>query len=178
MVIATGALPSRPDIPGSDGDNVVVGEDVLNGTVEVGKKVVVVDSVNYRRGPSIALFLAEWGKDVEILTEGSYVGYRMESKNFAFLSQQLFDKGVVLTPHTKVKAIEGNRVIACNVFTMAERVIDGVDTVVVVTPGRPNDRLYRELEGQVTEMHLAGDCIAPRDIEAAVLEGHRVGRML
>jgi hypothetical protein len=48
----------------------------------------------------------------------------MESKNFAFLSQQLFDKEVMLTPHTRVKAIEGNRIIACNIFTMAERVID------------------------------------------------------
>ena len=101
----------------------------------------------------------------------------MESKNFAFFSQQLFDKEVMLTPHTRVKAIEGNRIIACNMFTMAERVID-VDTVVVVTSGRANDWLFHALRGRVKEIHLAGDCIAPRYIEAAVLEGHRVGRRL
>ena len=178
VVIATGALPSLPDIPGGDGPNVVTVQDVLNGTVEVGQRVVVVDYVNHERGPSMADFLAEREKDVEILTEGSYVGYRMIRQNYTFLYQRLFDKGVILTPHTVVRAIEGSRIITCNVFTMAERVIDGVDTVVMVTPGRANDRLFHELKGRVKEIHLAGDCVTPRDTEAAILEGHRVGRML
>jgi len=49
---------------------------------------------------------------------------------------------------------------------------------VVVTAGRANDRLFHALKGKVREVHLVGDCLAPRDVEAAILEGHRVGRTL
>ncbi|HZU17732.1 MAG TPA: mycofactocin system FadH/OYE family oxidoreductase 2, partial [Candidatus Dormibacteraeota bacterium] len=47
------------------------------------------------------------------------------------------------------------------------------DHVVVADHGRPEEQLYLALKGRV-EVHRAGDCVAPRRAENAVVEGHRV----
>jgi hypothetical protein len=51
-----------------------------------------------------------------------------------------------------------------------------VDTVVLVAGGQADDLLYRSLEGRIDELYAVGDCLQPRDVEAAVYEGHKAGR--
>ena len=41
-----------------------------------------------------------------------------------------------------------------------------------------NDALFRELDGDGLELQRIGDCVAPRGVEHALFEGHRVGRLL
>jgi len=53
-----------------------------------------------------------------------------------------------------------------------------VDTVVLATGQIANDRLYGLLKGKVAELYAVGDCVAPRDVEAAIYEGQKVGRKL
>jgi len=43
---------------------------------------------------------------------------------------------------------------------------------------RSTDALYRSLKGQVAELHAIGDCVAPRGVHHAILEGTRVGRQI
>ena len=50
--------------------------------------------------------------------------------------------------------------------------------VVFATPGRADDALVAALAGSAPELHAIGDCYTPRDVEAAILEGHRIGRAL
>ena len=42
-------------------------------------------------------------------------------------------------------------------------------------PGRTETTIERELEGWPSEVHLAGDCLAPRTAEEAVPEGLQAG---
>ena len=74
MVVATGSLSASLDVPGINGKNVVQANDVLTGKVETGQKVVVVGGRGL--GCDVALFLAEKGKDVSIITR-SKVGRDM-----------------------------------------------------------------------------------------------------
>jgi thioredoxin reductase len=175
VVLATGSLPSRPDIPGVDAPHVVTAADVLGGTAEVGESVLVVDHVNRHNGPTTACQLAELGKRVEIVTQGPFIGHKLEIQNFTFQHQRLFGLGVVLTPHASVTAIEPGRVTLRNEFTGAERIIEGIETVVLATPGRADNRLLPDLRDKVKVLHVVGDCHSPRDAEAAILEGHRAG---
>jgi len=178
VVIATGALPSLPDIPGADGPNVVTAWDVLSERVQVGERVLLVDYLGYERAATVALFLAERGKQVEIVTEGPYVGHRTDEITRTFLYQQMLDNGVILTPRMQVIAIEEGGVVLRNVFTGAQYTTEGIDNVVAVTPGRANDHLFHALKDLVGEIHVVGDCYTPRDLEAAILEGQRIGRQL
>jgi hypothetical protein len=41
-----------------------------------------------------------------------------------------------------------------------------------------NDSLYFELKGKVDELYRVGDCVAPRKTDMAIIEGHRVGRLV
>jgi len=48
------------------------------------------------------------------------------------------------------------------------------DWVVCSVHQRPDDDLWRALEGAPFEVHRIGDCLAPRRAHAAVIEGNRV----
>jgi hypothetical protein len=90
--------------------------------------------------------------------------------------QRLFDKGIDVMAHTGVRAIGDHSLVTYNVYTDEEGAIEGVDTVVLVLGHRPNDDLYRALEGRVPELYQIGDSVAPRRVMDAIREGAEIGR--
>jgi hypothetical protein len=52
---------------------------------------------------------------------------------------------------------------------------DSVDTLVLALGHQSVTDLEQQLAGESCEMHLLGDCLAPRTAEEAVLEGLKVG---
>jgi dimethylglycine catabolism A len=178
VIVATGSSPHVPALPGLDGKHVVTDWDVLLDRVEVGERVVVVDDVHTERGLSTAEHLADRGRHVEVITRLFYAGQDVGVTSIAPLYARLFAKNVTLTPHTDLVAVEGSAVVVANVYTRAERRIEGVDTVVLSMGSRSTDTLYRALKGRVPALHAVGDCVAPRGIHQAILEGTRVARAL
>jgi dimethylglycine catabolism A len=94
------------------------------------------------------------------------------------LSTRLFRKGVTLTPHTALVAVEGSTVVVANAFTGAQHRIDGVDTVVLSMGSRSTDAISRALRNRGAARHAIGDGVAPRGIHQAILEGTRVARTI
>jgi hypothetical protein len=43
---------------------------------------------------------------------------------------------------------------------------------------RTEDSLYFSLKGKVKELYRIGDCVAPRKVDMAILEGDKVGRSI
>ncbi len=178
VVVATGSVPSRPALPGIDLPHVVTARDVLLERVDVRGRVIVLDDNAHQEGPSTAEFLADRGAEVEILSRLYIVGQDIDDTMRPHLYQRLLTKGVVLTPLTIVKAIEPGRLTVANVFSEQERVIEGVDYVVLAAGSRAAAGLWARLKGKVPELHAAGDCIAPRGLHDALLEGTRVARAI
>jgi mycofactocin system FadH/OYE family oxidoreductase 2 len=178
VIIATGSSPYVPALPGLDGKHVVTDWDVLLDRVAVGERVVVVDDVHTQRGLSTAEHLLDRGRRVEVISRLFYAGQDVGVTSIAPLYARLFAKDVTLTPHTDLVAVEGSTVVVANVYTRAERRIEGVDTVVLSMGSRSTDALYRALKGKVAALHAIGDCVAPRGIHQAILEGTRVARAL
>lgn len=175
VVVATGSHAYRPELPGLDGKHVVTDRDVLQDRVEVGDRVVVVDDVHTQQGLSTAEFLLQRGKRVEVVSRLFYPGQDVGVTSIVPLYSRLFAHGVTLTPHTDLVAVEGSTVLVANVYSGQERRLEGVDTVVLAMGSRSTDALYRALKGQVPELHAIGDCVAPRGVHHAILEGTRVG---
>jgi pyruvate/2-oxoglutarate dehydrogenase complex dihydrolipoamide dehydrogenase (E3) component len=138
----------------------------------------LVDDVHTEDGLSTAEFLLDLGKRVEVVSRLFYPGQDIGATAIVPLYTRLFEKGVTLTPHTELRAIEGSAVVVANVYTGAERRIEGVDTVVLSMGSRSTDALYRALKGRVPEVYAAGDCVAPRGVHHAILEGMRVARAI
>ncbi len=178
VVIATGSHPYIPLIPGVDGKHVVTDREVLLGRAPVGDRVILVDDVHTQQGLSTAEFLLDQGKRVEVISRLFYPGQDIGITSVVPLYARLFTKGVTLTPHTELRAIEGSTVVVANVYSGSERRIEGVDTVVLATGSRSTDHLYRTLKGQVHELHAVGDCVAPRGVHHALLEGTRASRAI
>jgi pyruvate/2-oxoglutarate dehydrogenase complex dihydrolipoamide dehydrogenase (E3) component len=178
VVVATGSHPYVPPVPGVDGKHVVTDRDVLSGETKVGTSVVVVDDVHTQEALSTAELLLDQGKRVEVISPLFYVGQDIGVTSIAPLYKRLCVRRVVLTPGTELRAVEGSAVIVANVYSGAERRIEGVDTVVLAAGSRSTDTLYRALKAQVAELYAVGDCVAPRGVHQAILDATRVARAI
>ena len=178
VVVATGSRPYIPPVPGIDGKHVVTDRDVLGGEATVGANVVVVDDVHTQEALSTAELILDQGKRVEVISPLFYVGQDIGVTSIAPLYTRLFTKGVVFTSCTELRAVEGSTVVVANVYSGAERRIESVDTVVLAAGSRSTDGLYRALKGHVPELCAAGDCVAPRGIHQAILDGTRAARAI
>jgi len=178
VVVATGAKPFIPEIPGANNHNVVEMRQVLLEEIEVGQNVLVVDYENHLYGLDTADFLADKGKKVELINESIYAGGGVDYHTIWVTYARVLSKGVILTPLTGVKEIRDKTVVVYNVLTNAERQIEGIDTLVVCTDGRADDSLYRSLKGKVKELHLVGQALSPRRMLDSAHDGARVGRRL
>ncbi|MFH0843857.1 MAG: FAD-dependent oxidoreductase, partial [Pseudomonadota bacterium] len=176
VVMATGSVPGKLDVPGGDRSTVVGVRDVLEEKVETGNHVVVVAKDKAMIGTSVADWLSERGKSVEVLESAIYVGTQIDQATLPMIYARLLKKGVRLTPMTRVKAIEEKAVIVANVLTGVERRIEPVDTVVLADVGTADDDLYRALKGEIKELFLIGAALAPRKLFDVIWDGARVGR--
>jgi mycofactocin system FadH/OYE family oxidoreductase 2 len=178
VVVATGSLPGKPKLAGSEMVKVVETRKVIEERVKVGNNILVVDEEYHMQPLEVADFLADRGARVEVVTETLFAGSVVDESTLSAIYDRLFNKGVVITPLTKVKEIKGDTVTVFNVFTKAEREIKGVDTVVIASSGKADDALYCSLKGQVKELHAVGQCVSPRQLRDSIWDGARVGRQL
>ena len=138
--------------------------------------MVGVDTLGRAEGPSVAEYLADLGKRLEIVCGLNYVGAEMPPITWHHQMEQLMTKGVTLTPMTGAWEVEENSIDVYNVITWEPRAIENMDTVVLASGGIGEDTMYHALDGKVPELYMVGDCYQPRDIELAVTDGHRVAR--
>jgi 2,4-dienoyl-CoA reductase-like NADH-dependent reductase (Old Yellow Enzyme family)/thioredoxin reductase len=171
-VVATGARPFIPEVDGSHTGHVIELREVLQEKAEVGQHVVVADYQNHMYGLDAADFLSERGKKVELVTESVYAGGMVDYHTLWVAYTRVLSKGVVVTPLTRIKEIRGKTVVVINVLTNAERLINGIDSVVFCTDGRADDALYRALKGKVKELYLVGRALSPRRLLDSVADGH------
>jgi 2,4-dienoyl-CoA reductase-like NADH-dependent reductase (Old Yellow Enzyme family)/thioredoxin reductase len=180
VVIATGANPFIPKIQGANHGNIKIVEmrEVVSGDQEVGQNVLIVDYENHLLGLDAAVFLADKGRKVELIHESVYAGGMVDYSTIKTMYTEALGKGVLMTPLTGLKEIQGRTIIVYNLLTNTEREIEGIDTVVVCTDGRANDDLYRSLRGKVKELYAVGQCVSPRKLLDSIADGNRVGRLL
>ena len=177
IVIATGAQPGYGllTIPGHDLPHVTNTRHILQGEQVQNKKVVILDETASHGVLSAAELLASQGNSVEVITEDWYVGRDLvATHDIVSWMQRVLAAGMQMTPHTTVTRIEPEQVIVTDRFLAGERAIPA-DVVVLGTYERPDQALYYALKGRVPRLYRAGDCIAPRRIEQAIMEGRQIG---
>ncbi len=180
VVIATGSFPKEKPFPGQyDSPQVVTTRQVLTGEAQTGDKVLLIDLDGHHQAAGTAELLAERGKTVHMITSALFVGSQLGPLQDIYLSRQrLAKKGVTFTADIAVLEIQGAMVKGLNVYSNELIDFEGYDTLVLAAGNRSDDGLYFALKGKVKELYRIGDCVAPRKTDMAVLEGHRVGRLL
>ena len=173
VIVATGSVPEPPMATGMDGPNVLSVWDALLGTKPVGRRVLVFDTDGRHKGVSTAEFLADQGKEVEIVTPWVSVGHFIGYTHWMGLHMRLRQKKIKCTPGYLLGGVKGRSVTLIDYFTQ-EAVTREVDTVVYSTCNSPEDGLYKSLKGKVKELFVVGDAWAPRTCLDAIRQAFDV----
>lgn len=175
VVVATGARPLVPDVPGVGAAHVVTALDVLSGAVTVTGRAVVIGGLDaHLAGPTAAEFLADQGCAVTLCNEHVDFAPGAEDGTRLALLHRLRGKDVTIERGHKLLAVTESGALVGETFARREREI--ADATVVLACGLvPDDSLATELRGRIPDVRLVGDALAPRRIMHATLDGARVG---
>lgn len=170
VVMATGARPIIPHMPGARGNNVVTAVEVLTGQKEVGETAIVIGGGMV--GCETAEFLAQQGKKVSIVEMLPRIGNDIVATNRPFTLARLRKAGIRMDTNARVEEItnKGVRVSRDGVSDFL-----GGDTVVLAVGFTANNELAQKLEGRVAALYSVGDCVQARMIREAIEKGFRVG---
>jgi len=176
VIIATGSVP-KPG-PGEGPGIFNVWQALLN-EPQVGKRVLFIDGDGHHQATATAELLAERGRQVHIVTSSPTICSELGPTQDQYLShQRLAQKGVTFTPDFAVVEIKGLEVRGLNFYSNEWLTFRDHDSVVYALGNRAEDGLYKALKGKIKELYRIGDCVAPRKIDMAILEGDRVGRII
>ena len=185
IVIAIGAEPIMPDVPGIGKVNVDSAINILSNIEKYkGKKAVVIGGGEV--GCETACYLADNGFEVtiiemldEILNENEITEIKLrlndliKTKNIKILTNSklnaITDEGVeIIVPYdTQMGLSEGGRQ-------------DGLkaDVVAIAVNQKPNNDLINMFTMKAEEFYIIGDCVSPARIKEAVESGENIGRII
>jgi len=195
VVVATGARPVLPDIPGIAGQNVVQAWDLLDGRAGTGERVVIVGGNAV--GLETALYLANQGT---LSSEALHFLMANRAESIETLTE-LLNRGIKEVTVVEMTKKAGNDIGLTTRWTvtgelkrLGVRVItetravgitpDGLeierkggidllaaDTIVIAAGSRSENSLVDKLKGLIPEVLMVGDAKTPRNALEAIREG-------
>ncbi|TYO98438.1 NADH:flavin oxidoreductase/NADH oxidase family protein [Geothermobacter ehrlichii] len=178
VIVATGAVPNRPQIPGIDNSNVIYHDDYLRDPsgVTLGQNVVIIGG---GEGAELAVSIRREGKDVTILEEGDAVAvvpYMHDLMRGMLLSLYMKQEGVNSITKAKVNCITPDGVEYTDGEGAKQKI--KADTIIIAAGRSGDDTLYNELKDKVEEVHIIGDAKEARSVAQAFDEAAYVARIV
>jgi 2,4-dienoyl-CoA reductase-like NADH-dependent reductase (Old Yellow Enzyme family)/thioredoxin reductase len=188
VVIATGSTPIRTgfqpytmkEVEGWEEPIVSTDQDIWEGKVEAGNRVIIADTLSFVEAPGLAEHLGKQGKKVEVITP--LANFAMETNlynHWDHLLPRVFSAGVKVSPFTWVRSVRGKLVTLYNVYNRRDLREEEVDNLVLITGRIQNDSLYMAFKDNVRETYTIGDArIAGARIGTAMYDAAKIGRGL
>lgn len=181
VVVAIGGAPVPRRFPGSDRAAVVDGCAVLRGDSSAGGRVVVIGGGLV--GCEVALHLAGQGSSVTVVTrrddfmgEGGDSGIGVEASNRAALLEMFDRYKVAVRTGMHVVGVDDDGVLFADAAGRQLRL--PADSVVISSGFRAQPEFAEELGRLGIPATSIGDCVQPRKIFDAILEGYNAGLRL
>jgi NADPH-dependent 2,4-dienoyl-CoA reductase/sulfur reductase-like enzyme len=171
VVIATGAIPYRPDFAQEGALQVVDAWQVLLGQATAGHSVVVIDWRADWIGIGIAEHLAQQGRSVRLAVNGIAAGETLPLYVRDQSAAQLHKLGVKVLTYMRLYGSDSDSVYLQHTGSGEAVVIDDVDTLVLCSGHTPVDGLSDALQALGFDAQVIGDAASPRTAEEAVYEG-------
>jgi NADPH-dependent 2,4-dienoyl-CoA reductase/sulfur reductase-like enzyme len=188
VVLATGAqpagtgfqkaLPQFESLPGIDAGNVFSVDEVMARSARPGEHAVVLDDIGHWDGLGTALYLAEAGHRVTVVTWLPVIGAELtRSSNDGPIRRRFKQLGVQTFTETALKEWRGAGATLVDLRD-GEEIVVAADSLVLATIPVAEDWLARELQDSGLEIHSIGDSVHPRRVHMAIHEGRKVGLTL
>ena len=188
VIIATGsrpttngfqrALPHIRTLPGAEQPHVTSAEAALDDRTPLGQRVLVVDDDGRWRGIGAALYLADRGHEVTLLTSALHAGHQLaHTSSIGLLYKDFATKGIEVIASSAALEIQAESVRVRNLINDEERDI-AADSVVLATMPEAADELATALAEADMPYHAIGDCVAPRLATMAIYEARKLALSL
>jgi pyruvate/2-oxoglutarate dehydrogenase complex dihydrolipoamide dehydrogenase (E3) component len=174
VIVATGAGPLIPDIPGINNPKVITVKDVLSCEVAVGQRILIVGGG--MAGAETADYLTSMATDITLLEMTEEIASDMVLWQKEFLMERLSASGVKIMTSAVVSEFLDDGVV----FTKdgKEVRITGFDNMILAMGNSTVNGLYEDLKEHVTELYIIGDASSPRNALDAIREGAECGLKL
>lgn len=179
VIVAVGGLPGQQaGVRFHPGAPVVNPRQVMRGEIPTSpSRAVILDTLGDPVGMAVTEWLVERGWQVAVVTSDMFVGQRLTaSLELTAWNQRAAARGIVFRPQFDTLEVTEHSVIGADHFDYREIRLDEIDLVVDVSPEVPDETLYFALKASGLRVFRAGDCVAPRYLGHAILEGYRAGR--
>jgi 2,4-dienoyl-CoA reductase-like NADH-dependent reductase (Old Yellow Enzyme family) len=170
VVLATGARPYCPPMPGDPPFAVRQAWDAIRAPGEIAGPVLVADWGGGWDGLDAAELLARAGLEVTLACAAPVPGETVHQYQRNLYLARMDELGVPIVHHTEL-TVDGGELMFRHVFSLRSRPLPDTTATIVLAQGRvPADDLWSELEHHPGAVR-AGDVLGPRTLEEAVLEG-------
>lgn len=170
VIVAAGARPYQPDLP-LGGVEVVQAWDVLRGPRHGGRRVLIADWGGDASGLACAELLGAVGNDVTVAVGSASLGEALHQYQRNLYAARLYRAGVRFRHHLQLVGAEDGQVRFRNLFARELESELPADLLVLALGRAPERGLAEALAAAGLQVHEAGDCLGPRGLEEAVLEG-------
>ena len=170
LVVAVGAAPILPAIPGIESPKIVLANNLSEG-IAIGKKVVILGGGLV--GSESAVHLAQDGRDVTVVEMMKEIAIDANARHRPILLNMI-DK-LKIKVETGMKGIKINEEgLVCADAKGKERVIEA-DTVVCSVGQLPLREVVNGLLDAAPEVVQVGDCVKPQKVTEALYRGYHAG---
>jgi NADPH-dependent 2,4-dienoyl-CoA reductase/sulfur reductase-like enzyme len=176
VVVATGARPRVPDIPGAELPQVLTFVAALTGDAALGDRVVVVSEDDRAAPLAVADHLAGGGHQVTLVYQSPAPSPQVGKYSIGSVLARLDAEGVRLVPMARAVAFVPGAVELAHCYSNRRWTLDGVDTVVLACGSVSDDELYRGLRHRHPVVHVLGDAYAPRRLSFATRQARELVR--
>ena len=111
---------------------------------------------------------------VTLAVDGYMAGQRVQQYVRDVMLAAARRAGVSVMPTVRIFGADADSVYLQDTLTNEPVVVEDVTALVLAQGHEPVNDLAHDLEGYPGEIHSIGDCLAPRTVEEAVLEGLQV----
>ena len=178
IVLATGALPRVPELELADSPVVLTAWEVLQGAPVPSGRVVVADWRCDWIGLGVATLLAQRGRKVTLGVCGYHAGQRIQQYVRDAMIGDALRLGVEIIPLVRPYGADPETVYLQHVLTGEPVLIEPACALVLSAGHLSVTGLALTLAGSGIDVHEIGDCLAPRTVEEAVLDGLTVASEL
>ncbi|HYB21931.1 MAG TPA: FAD-dependent oxidoreductase, partial [Thermodesulfobacteriota bacterium] len=175
VIVAAGATPWIPDIPGVKNPKVIRAWDVLGGKKKVADSLVLVAGGG-TIGCETALWLASQNRKVMIVEMREGIALDLEPINRLDLQTKVQQMGIKVLVKKTLKRITEEGIIIADENGKEESI--QAEKIILALGVKSDDSLSKKLEGRVPELHVIGDSCEPGKIMEAVYDGSRIGRIV